>query len=151
TARERDDPTPARLAQRCLDAIEGQRGALTAAAIRLLAQRRPEGTVRVLLANAPLAEDEAVLEECKAALARLAYRSANGQADPVLLRGLEDERGLVRALAIEALCQNGVAEPRSVLRRLLQDPVAGVRLRAGLALAEVRDEHAVLPLMQLLA
>ena len=56
---------------------------------------------------------------------------------------LDDESPLRRATAVDVLCQNGLAEPRDALRKLLADPKPTVRLRAALALAQARDANAV--------
>jgi HEAT repeat protein len=136
------------LAQRCLRAIETNPGAVPAAAARLLAQRRPAGTAETLLAYLPLAEDERVLEEVRQTLCAVAYR--NGVADPALLKALEDPVALRRATAVDVLCQDGLAEPRAKLVKLLDDPKPSVRLRAGIALAQAREGRAVPVLAALL-
>ena len=78
----------------------------------------------------------------------MAYR--DGKADPALLKALDDESPLRRATAVDVLCQNGLAEPRDVLRKLLADPKPTVQLRAALALAQARDAAAVDTLIDLL-
>ena len=116
--------------------------------MRLLAQRRPDGATAALLAYLPYAEDPSVQDEVKAALTAMAYR--DGKADPALLKALADESPLRRAVAVDVLCQNGLAEPRDVLRKLLADPQPTVQLRAALALAQARDAAAVDKLIELL-
>jgi len=147
-ARDPDGGAGSRLANRCLQILETQSTTLSAAAVRLLALRRPEGAVETLLSFLPSAEDESVLVEVQNALAQLAYR--HGQPEPVLAQALQDADPLRRAAAIDALCLNGRAEPRAALRKLLHDPVARVRLRAGLALAQARDGEAIGVLIDLL-
>lgn len=63
---------------------------------------------------------------------------------------LEDDSPLRRSTAVDVLCENGLAEPRDALRKLLADPKPTVRLRAALALAQVRDANAVDTLIDLL-
>jgi HEAT repeat protein len=74
----------------------------------------------------------------------------DGHTDPALLAALQDPTGLRRAVAVEVLSLNGRAEPRGVLRKLLDDPAAAVRLRAALALADAREARAVSTLIALL-
>ena len=117
--------------------------------VRLTAQRRPDGAAAALLAFLPYAEDESLTEEVRSALTAMAYH--DGKADPALLAALDDESPLRRATAVDVLCQNGLAEPREALRKLLADPKPTVRLRAALALAQARDANSVSTLIQLLA
>lgn len=148
-ARDADVPEAAALARRCLKIIEEDPGLVTSAVIRLLAARRPPGTAEALLAYLPHAESDAVMEELKTALAAVAYEK--GVAAPALIQALGDEHPLRRAGAVVALCANGVAEPRATLRKLLQDPMPSVRLRASLALAQAHEAKAVSTLITLLA
>ena len=147
-AKDPDSADAAGVARRCLTALETNSAAVSAAAVRLTAQRRPDGAAAVLLAFLPYAEDESVEEEIKSALTGMAYH--DGKADPALLKALEDDSPLRRATAVDVLCQNGLAEPRDALRKLLTDPKPTVRLRAALALAQVRDANAVDALIDLL-
>jgi HEAT repeat protein len=139
------------LAKRCLQALEEHPGQLSAAAARLIGQRRPAGTAEALLAFLPSAEDEGVIEEIRLALASVAH--PDGKPDPALLKALQDESPIRRALAIDTLCQNGLnaAVLEAVpLHKLLQDPKPSVRLRAALALSRARDAKAVSTLITLL-
>jgi HEAT repeat protein len=147
-ARDTDSPERAALARRGLKLLTEDAGALTSATVRLLTARRPADAARALLDFLPSAENDAVLEEIKTALAALARDK--GKPSPVLLEALKDDHPLRRAHAILALCQGGVAEPRATLRKLLFDPAPSVRLRAGLALARVSDAKAVSTLISLL-
>jgi HEAT repeat protein len=150
-AKDPDLAQTATLAHRCLQAVESRPGALSSAAARLLAARRPPGTAEALLAFLPAAEDEGVLEEVRLALIAVAH--PDGKPDAALLRALEDESPIRRAYAIDALCQNGLTPGvvgRVPLRRLLQDPMPSVRLRAALALAGAHDAKAVSTLITLL-
>ena len=137
------------LAKRCLQALEHDSASISAAAVRELAKTQPAGTVEVLLAFLPDAEDQSVLDEVKATLQAILTKS--GKTDPALLKALEDKLSLRRAFAVEVLTQNGQAEPRETLRKLLSDPSPSVRLRAGLALGHAREAKAVSTLIALLA
>jgi HEAT repeat protein len=148
-AMDTGQPGAARRARRCLEFIAGDGGtALAAAAARLLALQRPAGAVSVLLAYAPLAEDEAVAREVRTALGALAL--VNGKPEPILLASLADREPGRRATAAEALCQAGGVDPRPIVRKLLQDPDPAVRLRVALALLAVQEQEAVPVLIALL-
>src|SRR5436305_15218401 len=69
-----DRPQVAARARVCLKALEDNPAALTAAAVRALARSRPEGTAAALLAFLPVAENEAVVDEVRTALAGVAYK-----------------------------------------------------------------------------
>ena len=62
--------------------------------------RRPPGTAEALLTCLPGAEDDGVIEEVRLALVAVSY--ADGKADPALVRALQDEAPLRRALAMHA-------------------------------------------------
>jgi HEAT repeat protein len=147
-AKDPDAAEAAGLARRGLEALQNNSASVSAAAVRLLAQRKPEGATAALLAYLPYTEDESLQEEVKAALAVMAYR--DGKADPALLKALTDDSPMRRAVAVDVLCQNGLAEPRDALRKLLADPKPTVQLRAALALAQARDANAVETLIDLL-
>ncbi len=141
----------ARLAQRCLHALEQNPGQLSSAAARLLAQYRPAGAAEALLEFAPEAEDDGVIEEIRLALAAVAY--TNGKFNPALLKAVSDDSPIRRALAIDTLCHNGITPSllqQVPLRQLLQDPNPTVRLRTALALAGGHDPKAVSTLITLL-
>jgi HEAT repeat protein len=147
----------ARMAQLCLKALE-EPGHLSAAAARLIAQRRPPGAAEALLQFLPQAEDESVIEEIRLALSAVAPPRGLGERevippDPALLKALQDDSPIRRAMAVDTLCHNGVTP--SVLRhvplqKLLRDPNPTVRLRSALALAHGRDPKAVSTLITLL-
>jgi len=141
----------ARLAQRCLHALEQNPGQLSSAAARLLAQYRPAGAAEALLEFAPEAEDDGVIEEIRLALTAVAY--TNGKFNPALLKAVNDDSPIRRALAIDTLCHNGITPSllqQVPLRQLLQDPNPTVRLRTALALAGGHDAKAVSTLITLL-
>jgi HEAT repeat protein len=141
----------ARLAQRCLHALEQNPGQLTSAAARLLAQYRPAGAAEALLEFAPEAEDDGVIEEIRLALTAVAY--TNGKFNSALLKAVGDDSPIRRALAVDTLCHNGITPSllqQVPLRQLLQDPNPTVRLRTSLALAGGHDAKAVSTLITLL-
>jgi HEAT repeat protein len=144
------DPIVAERARQCLKAIEGSTGAaIPAAAARLLAARNPQGTVEALLAYLPFADDAVVSDAVSAALVAVAYKDR--RPDPALLSALQDPVPLRRAIAIDALCRKDRPEQWPAVRKLLSDPKASVRLRAGLALANQHDVASIPALIDLLA
>lgn len=137
-------------ARECLRQIDqGEGTAVIAAAVRVLVRLRPEGTAAVLLDYLPAAEDDAVAEEIREALAPLAAGDAKTAA--LLEAALKDASPAKRAAAGVALLR---ADPRgrpAAVRKLLGDPEAAVRGRVALALAAARDKEAVPALIDLLA
>src|SRR5205823_3781092 len=100
--------------------IEGPSGAaLSSAAMRALAGLKPAGTVEVLVAYLPTAEDDQVLEEVAATLVAVAVK--DGKADPAILKALTDDVPARRAVAAEVLAQVGGEEQRPAVRKLLKD------------------------------
>jgi HEAT repeat protein len=137
-------------ARQCLDAIEGDSAKpLPDAAPRLLALRRPEGTVEALLGYVPFAETDAVLATLTELLA--AVGCTDGKADPLLVRALEDKHRTRRAAAAVALCKGRAEDALPAVRQLLKDPDAMVRMRTAVALVERGEKSAVPPLIALLA
>ncbi|HZV05734.1 MAG TPA: HEAT repeat domain-containing protein [Gemmataceae bacterium] len=142
----------ARLAQRCLQAVEQHPGQVSSAAARLIGVRRPPGAAEALLMFLPQAEDEGVVEEIRLTLAAVAY--AGGKPDPALLKAVQDSSPIRRALAIDTLCHNGLSLSileQLPLRELMHDLNPLVRLRASLVLARARDAKAVSTLITLLS
>jgi HEAT repeat protein len=145
------DPEVRRRAQACLRKIgdkEGNNVEVVAAAARLLAARKPAGCAGVLLAYVPAAEMDGVADVVRDALVPLAVQ--DGKPDPTLVAGLGDRQPACRGAAAEALCRAGVRESLPALRKLLEDPDRGVRLRAALGLVSLREKDAVEPLIALL-
>ena len=149
-ANELDNQLAAKEARRCLQWIEGPRSKeVPSAAAKLLAARKPTAAAQTLLAFLPRADDQAVVDAVKAALASIAARP--GKTDPALLAALNDPLPLRRAVAVEVLASSGHAELLPEVRKLLADPKSQVRLRAALALVQRNDEKAVEVLIDLLA
>jgi HEAT repeat protein len=144
-----DDEEIKRRVRNCLEKIDKERSApLLSVRARLVALRKPEGAVEVLLAYLPFADDESTLDEVRAALAAVAVRG--GKPDPALVKGLEDRLPLRRGIAAEALVLGGAADQYPAVRKLLQDPEPLVRLRVALALEAKQDRLALPALIALL-
>jgi HEAT repeat protein len=143
-----DVPRVAALAERCLQALEHHSASLTSAALRLLALRKPEGVGETILTFLPLAEDDGVVEEARRALALVTVK--NGKIDPGLERYIDDKVSIRRATVLDVLCQQARREHHPLLRRLLRDPSANVRVRAALALAANNEAEAIEALIDLL-
>jgi HEAT repeat protein len=140
-----------RMARQCLDTVEGDElKPLPDAAPRLLALRRPEGTVETILAYLPFAESETLAGQLIDVLADAGF--TEGKANLTLLRALEDKVSVRRAAAAVALCK-GKADENTLpaVRKLLRDSDAVVRLRTAIALAQRGDKSAVPVLIDLLA
>jgi HEAT repeat protein len=136
-------------AEQALHHIEGEGDpAARVAAARLLGRRKPAETAEALLAYLPGAEDEAVAEEACFALVAVAVR--DGEAEPVLVRGLTDKSAVKRGAAAAALCRAGCREQLPAVRRLLRDPEPFVRRQVALALVEAREKDAVPVMIALL-
>jgi HEAT repeat protein len=149
-AAEAEDGAGGTAARGCLQALADRDlpAPLPAAAARLLAVRKPDGAAAAMLAYLPLA-DETTAAEIEAALTVLAPR--DGKLDPALAAALGDRSPARRAVAAEVVCRAGLPEQRALVRPLLKDPDAEVRLRASLALAGAREKEAVPVLIALLA
>jgi HEAT repeat protein len=143
------DPEVARRVNQLVARIEkaSARG-MPAAAVRLLAIRKPEGATAALLSYLSLAEEEQLSEEVGKTLTALAERG--GKPDETLVRALSDEQAPVRAAAAEALAQGGGKEGRAAVRKLLGDADLDVRLRAALALVGAGERREVPALIGLL-
>jgi HEAT repeat protein len=144
------DAEAARRARLLIEHIENDpANHLPAAAIRLLAVRKPSGAVEALLAYLPNTEDEGLTEEVQKSLGVLAQR--DGKPEPILVRALTDAKPQIRAAAAEALINGCGTEGRAAVRKMLQDEAALVRMRVALALALAREKDGVPVLIDLLA
>jgi hypothetical protein len=139
-----------RRAERCLEIIaRSANRSLPPVAASLLAWRHPEGTVEVLLAFLPWAEDEHLAGAVQKALTTLTV--PGGKVDPSLVRALDDALPVRRAVAAEVLAGLGDATYLPALRKLLQDPDPAVRLCVAVALVHAREKAAVPVLIDLAA
>ena len=138
------------LVRQCLAAIEGAWSKpLPEAATRLLALRRPRGTVETLVAYIPFAESETIAAQIIDVLANVGC--SGGKGDPALLRALADKVSVRRAAAAVALCKGKAEEELPAVRKLLADADTTVRLQTAVALAHQGDKSAVPVLIALLA
>jgi HEAT repeat protein len=136
-------------AQKCLQRIEKEKPtALSLAAPRVVALRKPAGATEALIAYLPFADDEAIVSEVQTALLAVGIRE--GKADPALVKALEDKVPARRIAAVEVLCQGALTDHRQAVRKLLDDEDNTVRLKAALALANARDRDAIPTLITLL-
>jgi hypothetical protein len=134
----------------CLQQITSKPGKpLPSVAVRLLAMRRPEAGVEVLLGYLPFAEDETLVAEVHTALAALAMR--DGQLAPALVTALQDEKAVRRAAAAEAIVAADGLRQCATVAKLLTDKDPTVRLRVGLALGRKAQREAVPVLIEALA
>jgi hypothetical protein len=115
------DQEVSRRAQQCLEHVTQTHPALSAAAVRLLALRRPAGAAEALLDYYAWAPDEAVQREVQAALAALA--TAKGKPRAALEQALKDRNPQRRAAALAALGQDGGAYLKQGWRRVYVEPV----------------------------
>jgi HEAT repeat protein len=141
----RGQPRLSEAAGKCLEEVERDGpNPLPAAAPRLLALRRPAGTVEALLAYLPFA-DEGTAARVVDALAGAGC--TEGKADPALVRALADTVAARRAGAAEALCKGRADAQTAAVRKLLQDGDAEVRFRTALALAGLRQDREAVPVL----
>jgi hypothetical protein len=135
------DPEIGRQARACIAAIERKSDpGLTAAALRLLGDRKPDGAAAVLLAYLPSAEPDAH-DPTLDALLILGVRA--GKVDPVLAAALTDPEPERRAAAALVIGRSGTPEQRAAVGRLLKDANAMVRLRAAQGLTAGGDRTAI--------
>jgi hypothetical protein len=115
-AAKEKDPEVARRASLCLEQIkEDNSGGVLPSAVRLVAVRRPPGSVAALLDLLPGA-DEPLVREIKAAL--YAQVQATAKPDEALVRALDDSDLVRRAAASAVLGKDGGAYLREPRRRV---------------------------------
>lgn len=135
-------------AQKCLASIEMDKAApLSPVTARLIALRKPKGSVEAILAYLPSADDDSLVEELQGALNALSF--LDGKPHPALLQAVGDKAPVRRAAAGQALCTGVLTEVMPQVRALLRDPDLNVRLKTALALAAAREPEAVLTLVAL--
>jgi HEAT repeat protein len=144
------DPEVVARAKRCLDALKNiPSGELLAAAVRVLAARKPQRGVETLLAYLPENAHPEIEEEIVRAL--LVLGASGGEVDPALVRSLKHPRSVCRAIGAEVLASVGNASHRAAARKLLNDPERAVRLHVAMSLVYARDKEAVPALIDLVA
>ena len=114
---------------------------VTAAAVRVAALTVSPNLVETLVGYAPFADNEAVLDEIRAALTKHALK--DGKAEPALLAGLIDRAAVRRATAGEALAKAAYADNKGAVRKLLGDDDVFVRFRIARTLALAKDRDAI--------
>jgi hypothetical protein len=125
----------ARRAERCLQMIQAdpakkeREKAIMAAAVRLLAAKRPAGAVAAMLAFLPLASDEGVERETRAAINALAIR--NGQPDQTLIQALESKDPVCQSAAAEALGKVPLPPGRKIIVEGVKRPMKAAVYRDG--------------------
>jgi HEAT repeat protein len=149
-AEKNPDLEVSRRAADCLRQIEERytRVGVAASAARLLALRKPAGAAQALLGYLPFAESDAVAEEIKEELEKVALR--NGKPDKAVFDALTDTSPVRRGAAAEVLCRMGDATARAAVRKLLTDSDPVARFRAALGLAIARDKEGIPVIIELL-
>jgi hypothetical protein len=145
-----DDLEIVRRAELCLARIQETDYSIDvpSAAARLLAHHKPAGAVEMLLAFLPFTGNEAVNEEVRFALAKLAV--IKGTTNKTLVDCLTSKDAWKRATAGEALVRGGAADMLPAVKKLLADPEPTVRFRTAQALAFAKDAEAVPVLIDLM-
>lgn len=115
---------------------------LAAAAIRMLGRLKSEGTIELILSQFSDAEDQDVSEALRWALAQTAVD--DGKPNEKVVAALQDESPARRGAAGEALIAAKAAGVEPLVRKLLDDPDSGVRLRVALALVELAKDKALI-------
>jgi hypothetical protein len=138
-----------RRAEKILKAIDRLAGPVVSlAALRMLARRNPDDACDVLLDYVPYADDESVAEEVRRTLTVIGFRNvARPPGSPRLRR--TDVR--VRSAAAFALVKGSDEAQRKGLKRLLKDADPLMRLHAGLAFFDHKDNDSLPALIGVLA
>lgn len=127
------DPEVARRANECLVALGPQPPEYAvAAAIRTLGRQKAAGCLPVLLAYVPCADDEAVAEAIRGALASVAL--VDGKPDPAMVAATNSSEPSLRASAGDALIRVGLSPASPEIKALVRDASLDVRTRVNLAL-----------------
>ncbi len=122
---------------------------LQAAAARVLAKLKTEGTADGLMAFLPFASDPMVVDEICKTLGAVAV--TNGKVEPVLLKSLADPIAVKRGAAGEALARAAVKEEFVNVKKLFADKDLSVRLRVCTAMMTAQDPDLVPVMIDLLA
>lgn len=149
-ARTNADAEVVRRVLRCIADIEAGPGVeLPMAALHVLRKQPPAGTVAVLLAYLPDADDRALEDEVLHALAAVGIRA--GRPDPLLVEARADGPAARRSAAGFVLGRSSDPQQRKLAADLLGDPEPWVRLRAAQGLVAGRDKAGVSGLVDLVA
>jgi len=149
-AAQEGHPRLSSAAVRCLEVIEREFPPipLPEALFRMLAMRRPPGTVAALLAFLPCAENDEMIDQLSRALVEVGV--VDGKADAALLEALHDRAGIRRAVAAVTLWRGDFQDLFPAVRKLLLDKDIEVRRRVALELAEAGDKEGAVTLCRLL-
>jgi hypothetical protein len=148
SAQHGSDLEVVRRVERCLQRIQEADPSLEvqAAAVRLLALRKPASTVEVMLAYVPFTDNDFLLDEIRLLLTSL----AGSGGEPLLVVALSDRQPPRRAIAAEVLSRTAFASHKDALHKLLSDHEALVRFRVAQGLAYARQRDAVPALINVL-
>jgi HEAT repeat protein len=116
--------------------------------VNRLLRRQPAGMVEGLLHFLPFTNDEAIEADIYFGLDHLA--GAGGKIHRALVKVLDDPMPARRAVAACIVGRVGDVPQRAQVRRLLEDPIPGVRLRAAQGLLAAGDKAGVPTLIALL-
>lgn len=117
------------------------------AALRQVARLKPAGSAEIILGYLPNVPSEAAAEEARNTLARVAL--PEGKLDKAVVAALTSTAPESRAAAAEIVARRGGLAHLADVRKLLKDNDNTVRLRAAIALGEMRDPEAVPVLVNL--
>ena len=137
------DPEVVARSSKCIEQIkrEAHADAVPIAAARVLARLEPKKSVGILLDYIPFSQDSSVDREVINVLAKLAV--TDGKPAPDLVAGLKNPSSKIRAACAEILTKAKATTVLPNLRKLLEDPVAAVRLRTATGLAMLREKDAI--------
>jgi HEAT repeat protein len=137
------------MAAKCLELIEREEpNPLPQAAARLLALRKPEGTVETLLGYLAVAESEDLGVQLTDLLAAVAC--PGGKADGAILKALTDKSPLRRTAAAQAITRSKATGAFDEVKKLLEDRDVLVRVRVASALTAAGEKAAITPLIRTL-
>lgn len=117
---------------------------LQAAAARVLAKLKTDGTADALMAFLPFASDPMVIDEICKTLGAVAVKE--GRVEPVLVKALTDDDATKRGAAGEALARADVKAEMANVKKLLHDKSIDVRFRVSMAMISSKDKD-ILPVM----
>ncbi len=136
-------------AGKCLESIEKDSpNPLPGAAPRIVALRRPEGTVAALLGYLPFAESDEATNQIIDILATIGVSAGKG--NEALVKALEDRLPERRAAAATALCRGKATLNLDELKKALRDKDTTVQLRAAQGLAQLGYKKSIPALIALL-
>lgn len=144
------DLETSRRAEQIIAAIELKFASVqSAAAVRLLRERKPAGAIPLLLNYLPYSPNDLVEDEVVTTVLTLALDAK--KIDQALVAALKDAVPSRRAVAALVIGRMGDAGRRAGVRKLLADKEAVVRFRAAQGLLCARDKSGMPVLVALLA